>query len=32
MDEGSRRGQQWVTEEFYKVHDVYAFRSVMYVE
>ena len=32
MSDRSRRGQGWVTEEFYKVHDVYAFRSVMYVE
>ncbi|MFQ5895468.1 MAG: alpha/beta hydrolase family protein [Nitrospinota bacterium] len=27
-----RTGQQWIMEEFYKVHDVYAFRAQMYVE
>ncbi len=28
----SRISHKWITEEFYKVHDVYAFRSAMFVE
>lgn len=32
MDDRSRRGQKWITEEFYKVLDVYGFRAVMFVE
>ena len=32
MFDHSRRGQKWVTEEFYKVLDVYGFRAVMFVE
>ncbi len=32
MIDHRRDGQKWITEEFYKVHDVYGFRSVMFVE
>lgn len=32
MSGHSRHGQKWITEEFYKVLDVYGFRSVMFVE
>jgi dipeptidyl aminopeptidase/acylaminoacyl peptidase len=32
MFDHSRKGQKWVTEEFYKVLDVYGFRAVMFVE
>jgi len=32
VDDRSRRGQKWITEEFYKVLDVYGFRAVMFVE
>lgn len=32
MDDRSRRAQKWITEEFYKVLDVYGFRAVMFVE
>lgn len=32
MSDRSRLSQKWITEEFYKVHDVYAFRSTMFVE
>ena len=32
MFDHARRGQKWVTEEFYKVLDVYGFRAVMFVE
>jgi dipeptidyl aminopeptidase/acylaminoacyl peptidase len=32
MIDHARRGQKWVTEEFYKVLDVFGFRSVMFVE
>lgn len=32
MLDRSRRAQKWVTEEFYKVLDVYGFRAVMFVE
>lgn len=32
MSDRSRLNQKWITEEFYKVHDVYAFRSTMFVE
>ena len=32
MNDRSRRAQKWVTEEFYKVLDVYGFRAVMFVE
>jgi dipeptidyl aminopeptidase/acylaminoacyl peptidase len=28
----SRHSQKWITEEFYKVHDVYGFRTAMFVE
>ena len=28
----SRRGQKWITEDFYKILDVFGFRSVMFVE
>src|SRR3974390_3760049 len=31
-DARSRRAQKWVNEEFYKVLDVFGFRSVMFVE
>ncbi len=32
MDDRSRRAQKWVNEEFFKVLDVFGFRSVMFVE
>ena len=32
LDDRSRRAQKWVNEEFYKVLDVFGFRSVMFVE
>ena len=32
MNDRSRRAQKWVNEEFYKVLDVFGFRSVMIVE
>lgn len=32
MSDASRYGQKWITEEFYKVLDVYGFRAVMFVE
>ena len=32
MDDRSRRAHKWITEEFYKVLDVYGFRAVMFVE
>jgi dipeptidyl aminopeptidase/acylaminoacyl peptidase len=32
MLDRSRRAQKWITEEFYKVLDVYGFRAVMFVE
>ncbi len=32
MNDRSRRAQKWVNEEFYKVLDVFGFRSVMFVE
>jgi len=32
MIDHSRRGQKWITEEFYKVLDVFGFRAVMFVE
>ena len=32
MIDHNRQSQKWITEEFYKVHDVYGFRSVMFVE
>jgi dipeptidyl aminopeptidase/acylaminoacyl peptidase len=32
MFDHARRGQKWITEEFYKVLDVYGFRAVMFVE
>jgi dipeptidyl aminopeptidase/acylaminoacyl peptidase len=32
MFDHSRRGQKWITEELYKVLDVYGFRAVMFVE
>jgi dienelactone hydrolase len=27
-----RKGQKWIAEEFYKVHDIFAFRAMMFVE
>ena len=32
MTDPSRTGQKWIMEEFYKVLDVFGFRSVMFVE
>lgn len=32
MLDHARRGQKWITEEFYKVLDVFGFRAVMFVE
>ena len=32
MIDHARKGQKWVMEEFYKVLDVFGFRSVMFVE
>lgn len=32
MDDRGRRAHKWITEEFYKVLDVYGFRAVMFVE
>ncbi len=32
MLDHTRRGQKWITEEFYKVLDVFGFRAVMFVE
>ena len=32
MVDDSRKGQKWITEEFYKVLDVFGFRAVMFVE
>ncbi len=32
MLDHARKGQKWVTEEFYKVLDVYGFRATMFVE
>lgn len=32
VSDPSRHGQKWITEEFYKVLDVYGFRAVMFVE
>ena len=32
MNDRSRLSHKWITEEFYKVHDVYAFRAAMFVE
>lgn len=32
MTDHARYGQKWITEEFYKVLDVYGFRAVMFVE
>src|SRR5512139_4203615 len=32
MTNHSRKGHKWITEEFYKLHDVYSFRAVMFVE
>ncbi len=32
MTDHARHGQKWITEEFYKVLDVYGFRAVMFVE
>ena len=32
MFDASRRGQKWITEELYKITDVYGFRAVMFVE
>lgn len=32
MTDHSRKGHKWITEEFYKIHDVFGFRSTMFVE
>src|SRR3954466_6218333 len=32
MFDHGRKGQKWITEEFYKVLDVFGFRAVMFVE
>ncbi|MBL0421945.1 alpha/beta hydrolase [Ramlibacter sp. AW1] len=32
MIDHARRGQKWITEEFYKVLDIFGFRAVMFVE
>jgi dipeptidyl aminopeptidase/acylaminoacyl peptidase len=32
MFDHTRKGQKWITEEFYKVLDVFGFRAVMFVE
>ena len=32
MPDRSRLSHKWITEEFYKVHDVYGFRATMFVE
>jgi len=32
MFDHMRKGQKWITEEFYKVLDVFGFRAVMFVE
>ena len=32
MFDHSRRGQKWITEELYKLMDVFGFRAVMFVE
>lgn len=32
MLDRSRLSHKWIAEEFYKAHDVYAFRSAMFVE
>ncbi len=32
MSDRSRESQKWITEELYKVHDVYGFRATMFVE
>jgi dipeptidyl aminopeptidase/acylaminoacyl peptidase len=32
MFDHARRGQKWITEELYKVMDVFGFRAVMFVE
>ena len=32
MIDHTRRGQKWITEEFYKLMDVFGFRAVMFVE
>lgn len=32
MLDHARKGQKWITEEFYKVLDVFGFRAVMFVE
>ncbi len=32
MIDHSRKGQKWITEEFYKILDVFGFRAVMFVE
>ncbi len=32
MTDHTRYGQKWITEEFYKVLDVFGFRAVMFVE
>ena len=31
MIDHARKGQKWMTEEFYKIMDVYGFRAVMFV-
>jgi len=32
VQDHSRKGQKWITEEFYKVLDVFGFRAAMFVE
>ena len=32
MTDHARKGQKWITEEFYKVLDVFGFRAAMFVE
>ena len=32
MIDHARRGQKWITEELYKIMDVFGFRAVMFVE
>ena len=32
MPDHDRKGQKWITEELYKVMDVFGFRAVMFVE
>ena len=32
MLDHARKGQKWITEELYKIMDVFGFRAVMFVE